>query len=70
MLWLDWWFLIYEQEDAVDEGKGDQRTDEVISADSDNAKTSVTPCQKSGIDHFNIDETNPVKSGAMSKHFI
>ncbi|XP_057441978.1 protein NUCLEOLAR COMPLEX ASSOCIATED 4 [Lotus japonicus] len=56
---------LVHREDAVDEGKGDQRTDEVISADSDNAKTSITPCQKSGIDHFNIDETNPVKSGAM-----
>lgn len=58
------------QEDSVDEGKGDHKTDEVIATDLDNAKTGAVPCQKSGFDHFNIEETNPMKSGAMSEHLF
>lgn len=59
--------LVYEQEDGVDEGKGDHRTDEGMATNSDNAKTAM-PSQKSGIDHFNSSETDPKKSGAMSKY--
>lgn len=60
--------LVYEQEDGVDEGKGDHRTDEGMATNSDNAKTVAMPSQKSGIDHFNSSETDPKKSGAMSKY--
>lgn len=56
---------LVHREDVVDEGKCDHRTDEVIAASSDNAKTGDIPCQKSGIDLFKIGETNPMKSGAM-----
>lgn len=63
-------FLIYEQEDGVDEAKCDHTTDEVIAVSSDNAKTDAMPSQKSGIDLFNIRETNPMKSGAMSEHLF
>ncbi|CAI8586129.1 unnamed protein product [Vicia faba] len=48
----------------VDEDS-DQRTDEVTDSNLDNAETGATLHQKSGIDHFNIEETDPMKSGAM-----
>jgi len=38
-----------------------------MATNSDNAKTAM-PSQKSGIDHFNSSETDPKKSGAMSKY--
>ncbi|XP_027331363.1 nucleolar complex protein 4 homolog B isoform X2 [Abrus precatorius] len=56
---------LVHREDDVDEGKEDHGTDEGTAANSDNDKTGATPCQKSGIDHFNNCETNPKKSGAM-----
>ncbi|CAK8538116.1 unnamed protein product [Lathyrus sativus] len=48
----------------VDEDS-DQRTDEVTASNLDDAETGSKPHQKSGIDHFNIEETDPMKSGAM-----
>ncbi|GAU51289.1 hypothetical protein TSUD_247240 [Trifolium subterraneum] len=46
----------------------DHKTDEVNASNLDNAQTGATACQKSGIDHFNIEESDPMKSGAMSKY--
>ncbi|XP_020965051.1 nucleolar complex protein 4 homolog B [Arachis ipaensis] len=56
-------FLMHEQEDQVDEGKGDKATDEATAANSDDAKVSAS--QKLRIDHFNYGEPNPKKSNAM-----
>lgn len=36
----------------------------------DNAQNGAKLCQKSGLDHFNIEESDPMKSGAMSKHLF
>ncbi|KAK2376926.1 protein NUCLEOLAR COMPLEX ASSOCIATED [Trifolium repens] len=43
----------------------DHKTDEVNASKLDDAQTGATACQKSGIDHFNIEESDPMKSGAM-----
>ncbi|XP_004487353.1 protein NUCLEOLAR COMPLEX ASSOCIATED 4-like isoform X1 [Cicer arietinum] len=52
---------LVHREDVVEEV---DRTDEVTAANLDNANTGM-PCQKPSIDHFNIEETDPMKSGAM-----
>ncbi|KAK7276250.1 hypothetical protein RIF29_17388 [Crotalaria pallida] len=62
--------LLTNLEDGVDEGKDDIGKGDVIAANSDNANAGAVPCQKLGIDHFNNDENNPKKSGAMSKLFL
>ncbi|XP_020239451.1 nucleolar complex protein 4 homolog isoform X2 [Cajanus cajan] len=56
---------LVHREDGVDEGKGDNSADEVMTPNSDNANAGAVPCQKSGIDHFNSSETDPKKSAAM-----
>ncbi|KAI5434528.1 Maturation and nuclear export of 40S ribosomal subunits interacting protein, variant 2 [Lathyrus oleraceus] len=54
--------LVHREDDDED---SDQRTDEVTASNLDNAETGSKPLQKSGIDYFNIEETDPMKSGAM-----
>ncbi|KAK7276249.1 hypothetical protein RIF29_17387 [Crotalaria pallida] len=56
---------LVHREDGVDEGKDDIGKGGVIAANSDNANAGAVPCQKLGIDHFNNEENNPKKSGAM-----
>lgn len=43
----------------------EQRTDEETASNLDNAQNGAKLCQKSGLDHFNIEESDPMKSGAM-----
>ncbi|PNX72729.1 nucleolar complex protein 4, partial [Trifolium pratense] len=57
--------LVHREDFDEDSG---HKTDEVNASNLDNPQTGATACQKSGIDHFNIDESDPMKSGAMSEH--
>ncbi|CAJ2628308.1 unnamed protein product [Trifolium pratense] len=54
--------LVHREDFDEDSG---HKTDEVNASNLDNPQTGATACQKSGIDHFNIDESDPMKSGAM-----
>ncbi|KAI5411799.1 hypothetical protein KIW84_056752 [Lathyrus oleraceus] len=54
--------LVHREDDDED---SNQRTDEAAASNLDNAETGSKPFQKSGIDYLNIEETDPMKSGAM-----
>ncbi|WJX58690.1 hypothetical protein P8452_44119 [Trifolium repens] len=54
---------LVHREDFVQDS--DHKTDEVNASNLDDSQTGATACQKSGIDHFNIEESDPMKSGAM-----
>lgn len=54
--------LVHREEVNED---SEHRTDEETASNLDNAHNGAKPCQKSGLDHFNIEESDPMKSGAM-----
>ncbi|AES99289.1 putative nucleolar complex protein [Medicago truncatula] len=54
--------LVHREEVNED---SEHRTDEETNSNLDNAHNVAKPCQKSGLDHFNIEESDPMKSGAM-----
>lgn len=55
-------------QENVNESKNDDSTDEGVAKGVDDSEVDAdTANMKPGIDHFNYEETDPIKSSALSK---
>lgn len=55
----------FVQEDGDETAKDNSKVEKV-----DSGTGSVMSSRKSGMDHFNNEESNPIKSNAMSKYLL
>lgn len=61
--------LFSEQEDGNETERDDSKAEKESSDGAEDSKTvTKMSSRKPGIDHFNNEESNPVKSGAMSEY--
>lgn len=62
-------FCFPDQEDGNETEKGDSMEQEENNETADDSRNvSNNSSKKSGIDHFNNEETDPMKTNAMSKN--
>lgn len=57
---------VWCEQENVSESKNDDSTSEEVAKGIDEVDAD-TPNMKPGIDHFNYEETDPIKSSALSK---